>query len=438
MKTVKRTAAISIVACMLLTLILAGCSSAPDADNAAGEGGSQGDKPEAVTLKFWKSGTEKTEQDYWMSMLEQYKALNPHVTIEFTATPVGQEFETKLNAAFASGSAPDLIGHNIGSIAGRAIKGQYAVLDDWIAGWSDKDDIMPSVYEAGSYKGNVYGMGYFPGPFLFVYRKDYFEEANLDPENPPTTWEELADVAEKLTIREGDMVTRAGFNIPSDNSRLIGALLHQNGVQLMDDEGNPTWNSPEFVETIAYLTDLYKDRNVAIQITEKADDQQSLFITGQAAISIIKPNQLEALFAQDPSMKDKIGIIDLQHKGPGVWSGMNLLFISADSKKKEETWKLIEFIMSEEQMRQRYKDVRIPVVRTSMQEEYIQEDPLLNQAIIRGIEVGVGQLKVAWSPLLFFTYLPQIQQQAFFGRKTPEEATRENFEQFLKDIEDIQ
>lgn len=38
-----------------------------------------------------------------------------------------------------------------------------------------------------------------------------FREAGLNPDTPPADWDELLEYAEKLTVRDGDAVTRAGF-----------------------------------------------------------------------------------------------------------------------------------------------------------------------------------------------------------------------------------
>ena len=74
---------------------------------------------------------------------------------------------------------------------------------------------MPTAFEVASYNGNKYGIAIGIEASFLLYRKDMFREAGLDPQNPPKNWDELLEYAEKLTVRDGDTVTRAGFSIPT-------------------------------------------------------------------------------------------------------------------------------------------------------------------------------------------------------------------------------
>src|SRR5260370_22425715 len=65
-----------------------------------------------------------------------------------------------------------------------------------------------------TYNGKFYAVPFQRSTPVMYYNKDAFAEAGLDPEKPPVTWQELANVAQKLTQREGDRVTRWGLELP--------------------------------------------------------------------------------------------------------------------------------------------------------------------------------------------------------------------------------
>ena len=49
---------------------------------------------------------------------------------------------------------------------------------------------------------------------MYIYRKDFFDEAGLDADNFPDNWDDLLDAQIKLTQRDGDgNITRAGMRM---------------------------------------------------------------------------------------------------------------------------------------------------------------------------------------------------------------------------------
>ena len=388
-----------------------------------------------VVLKFWKAGTATIWRDYWQKTIAEYEAANPHVKIEYVEAPQGQEFETKLNVGFLSGTGPDIVSHAIFSIAQRADKGQYFPLDQYLAKWKDKSDIMDNVYELGSYKGKVYGLAFYPIPSVIAYRKDYFKEAGLDPTKPPTTWEQLDDHAVKLTKRDGNFTIRAGLNIPIDETKWTIPFSIQNGAENITADGQPNFDNPQMVETLAYFTRLVLQKKVAIETTKEKERNQNLFSRGNAAISLVAPSDIAEMIKIDSTLKDKIGFMDIARKKRSIFSGADLLFVSGESKNKEEAWNFIQFALSTETMTKRYQVTNCPVVRKSLRSKYLEDQPIINAAIYDGIGIGVGAPKVPWSNLYLNKYLPQAMQEAFYGKKTPEQALKDNVQLLKKELQ---
>ena len=358
----------------------------------------------------------------------------PNVKVEYGEAPFGNDLETKLNAAFATGTAPDVIGHSIASIAGRSDKGQYTPLDDYIAKWDGREDYLANGFKLGTYKGKLMGLAYYAEPNFFAFRKDYFQEAGLDPAKPPRTWEQLADYAQKLTKRDGDVVTRSGMNIPYNDLRLVQAFLYQNDYHPFDADGKPTWNSKEFVDTIAFMTDMYKNRKVAMQITMVANDQQNLFTVDKAAMGIIKPSQYKAMVNRDPSYKEKVGGFELTGKKEAGFCGAEFLFINSGSKLKDAAWNLIAWAQTKDETWNRYQKTSIPVMRKSLMDAYSKDNPI-NRSVLKAIEIGDGAPRIWWSTTYLFNYVAVIMEESLFGKKAPEQSVKDNYELFLKELE---
>ena len=85
--------------------------------------------------------------------MKDFGKKHPEYEVEYQEAPWGDDFETKLNTGFASGTAADVIHYSMSSIGARVPMGQYECLDDYVKDWEDLDDYYDSVVEAGSIGG---------------------------------------------------------------------------------------------------------------------------------------------------------------------------------------------------------------------------------------------------------------------------------------------
>ena len=81
------------------------------------------------------------------------------------------------------------------------------------------------------------------------YNKTLFEEAGLDPEAPPRTWEEFVDAAAQLTGQNRYGYAADFGNIDGAYQNFLRTLL-LNGGEMYDDQQNPVFNSQEGVDAL--------------------------------------------------------------------------------------------------------------------------------------------------------------------------------------------
>ena len=126
---------------------------------------------EKTKLVFLRGGTEPERKAYWEKMIAGFEEENPNIEIEFQECPYGDDFETKLNTGFASGTAPDIINFTMASMGTRVPLGQYAALDEYVDNWEGKDDFMENALNLGSINDKIYGIAVFPDPRMLAYNK---------------------------------------------------------------------------------------------------------------------------------------------------------------------------------------------------------------------------------------------------------------------------
>ena len=106
-------------------------------------------------------------------------------------------------AAFRAGNAPDILQvFEVGTATMMYAKGAIKPVQEMSE--EAGDPIDPSVFigaVAGYYsspEGKLVSMPFNSSTPVFYYNKDAFKKAGLDPEKPPTTWEQVAEAGRKL------------------------------------------------------------------------------------------------------------------------------------------------------------------------------------------------------------------------------------------------
>ncbi len=392
---------------------------------------------ETITLKFWRHGTQTVWTDYTKEFIKRYEAKNPNIKIEYEYYPPFDTFQ-RLNVAFTAGVGPDIVGVSLNHVALYAEKKQFMALDDYINSWPAKDDLMESMLAASELKGKHYAVAYHPDPYVFAYRKDYFREAGLDPEDPPDTWEKLAEIAPKLTIRDGDLVTRAGYLLPIDDYLSMVPFAVMLGAEFISSGTNPqpTFNQKPWVDALTFMTKMFKDEKVSLETIMKSEWSSSTFAKGNAAIAQVNSTMLSILTKSNPDAE--IGYFQLKAKENGPtsnWNGAWLLSINENSQHKDESWAFIEEWMSSENMWKMYQATgNLPPLK-SLKEKFVESavDLELNNALFAAIGTGLGNPLVPWSGLQS-VYVNQAMAQAYYGEKTPEAALNDNYNLLMEEI----
>ncbi|WP_158299334.1 ABC transporter substrate-binding protein [Paenibacillus antri] len=423
---------------IFLTLLTAMLGAVITACSGSAGSGAGSNASESVTLHFWFPGEGSANEQYFTDAAKAFEAEHPDIKVQTTILPPGAgDIDTKLNAAKLSGTYPDVFSAYLIFMGTRGALDEFLPLDDRIDAWEDKDDISESALAMGRYKGKTVGLGYFAAPEILTYRKDYFQEAGLDPKKPPTDWEELAAYAERLTVKDANgKIVRAGLDVPLNNaSSFFESFMRQNGSPIIDEAKEvPVFADEPSVEAFRYLADLYN--KVAIPYNYEKKDTAP-FVSGNSAMSFLTNSTISNMIKNHPELKDQLGYAPvLEQKEKYAFTGYRLFTIGKTSKHPEEAWKFIEFMMSKEQMWKRYEALQIPVVRKSLEQRFIEDRPEINAVLVDYVKYGKGK------PITPFTstynkYIHQAYEETLTGAKSPEQALKDAQDGLVKELETI-
>jgi ABC-type glycerol-3-phosphate transport system substrate-binding protein len=378
---------------------------------------------EKTKIVFLRAGTEANKKEAYMKIIEAFEKQNPTIEIEYQESPWGNDIETKLNTGFASGTAADVINYSLASMGQRIPLGQYENLNAYTKGWEGLNDFYPSVLNAGSIGDKLYGIGYIADPRLLVYNKALFAEAGLDPNSPPTNWEELkADHAKLIKKDASGTIIQSGLSMPTMGfaiNQWLAIFGYQNGVKNLVDESNNEilFNQPKMVEAATFLKEI-RDMGVIPFDSEKMD--QNPFANGVAAISYMNPNEFKSI--NTGALAGKIAMASpLSHTAPGTFCGMHFMFMNSKSKNKDAAWKFMEFLTSRESMQTWSQILGAAPLRKSLESEFLAAHPADGKFQLDAIAAGTGSPKVAYSNTLFII-VNEAMEKIFYGKASVQDA----------------
>lgn len=393
---------------------------------------------EPVTLQFWFQGTTPDNIDFAQKCVESFHEKYPHITVEATGmSSTISDQETKLNAAVLSDTYPDVIAVVLAQVGSRGYLDDFEKLQPYIDNWAEKDDLFDSAYAMGKYRGEQVALGLFPNPQLYAFRKDAFLEAGLDPDNPPSTWAELKDAAEKLTKREGSKVVFAGLDVPAIDSSLVFTepFMRSAGSAVIDEINlKPAFTDEASIEALAFLGELAQ-MNISIPHDQQKNDERP-FLNGMAAISNLAPGQISTFKSNNPDVElGYMPVLSKDGSNPGTsFCGYQLIAMGATSKHKDEAWLYIEHMLSNDVVWDRTVTYNLPIVKKSLEEQYINSgDKVLNTAVLEYVNQGKGKATVPWVSV-YNKYVSVAYEEVINGKKTAEQALTDAETELLKEI----
>lgn len=354
------------VLALLLTLFmlisLAGCGSKSNQSSSTIGKTNKGSKKEPYKLTIWYWGEQEAPgmKNFMEEATKVYQQENPNVTIE----AVLQESDTLTSAfrtAAASGGGPDIQFFWGGIFTLEdAWLGNIVPLSDY---WT-KDEInsLDNDHRAETFwKGKQWGMPFYQIGMGYVYNKDIFKKAGLDPENPPKTWNEFIQACDKIK-KAGYTPISAGLKdgfLPGWLGIYLGAQNMNSMNELIDiAKGNKKYEGTKYGEWIYKVKDLidkkyFNDDALSLDLYQG----QQLFENGKVGMTAQTQPYINKL--ERAKGKDKIGIMKAPVYGNGKLANSTplpceILAITKSSKLKNEAADFLRFLHTDKIMKLMY------------------------------------------------------------------------------------
>ena len=253
-----------------------------------------------------------------------------------------------------------------------------------------REDLDEHTVRAFSYQNELICMPFNVSSILLYYNKDMFEAAGLDAENPPATIAEMANAIRKLTVKDGDNVTRYGLNVAVRRYQMSNWIGGQGEYNFFgDNEGGRagmmtkvTFGEDGSLEK--YLTEWEKVVQTGgyKEIEDNINEEFSLEMFGMAIMSSARIGKINELvgdkfqWATAPLPKVDSG----DTGGTSVGGSCVAMFNKGDEKRVGAAWIFVQYLASPEvqvdfDVATGYLPVNTNVYEEEAMIQYLAENP---------------------------------------------------------------
>ena len=311
-----------------------------------------------VVLKI--SDYSPEQKDFHAAVAAAYHQLHPDVTIQWQSTAQAQYLQT-LPLAFQSHQTPDIFFYK--SNVDPELSMSFLLSQGWIRP-IDPDGRVPQsflsrwsqgLFEEGInlHKGLVYGFPFTDnivwGPGFMFYNKSMFQQAGLDPANPPATWNQFTADCKAIKAKTGKYclaVSLKGTDLQRMWYPIAGSIMTD---QFFDyKNGTFDLNNPLLLRAFSFIQSLYQQGLVAPGVNDKTFSRQQL-ASGQVAI-YFDGTWLPSALSQIGFAESEYGIAAPPYPDTGphgaeaILNTQNVYWVSSQTQHSRQAWEFLQWM----------------------------------------------------------------------------------------------
>lgn len=315
---------------------------------------------EAVHIHAMVRNYTTTSDAPWHTAVEAFQRKYPNATVQIEGVGYSEQREKAL-VTVAAGQGPDLIQVDCIWLGEMAANNIIIDITDRVQSVSELwDDYLPTFRESSKWQDRIYGLWLYTDVRTLNYRKDLFEQAGLDPDEPPRTWSEFREYARAIARPEDDMW---GFGFPASArdetaDRWYPFLWMGGGDILNDDFTQAAFNSRAGVQALQLYVDMVNTDNASpVDLVGIGNgDVNNGFVAGNYAMKV-KVGEFYGQMGDmsDSEYNDLVGVAPLPVPAggnPATGAGGWLAGITRDAENPDMTFEFLTMVVDSANMEQ--------------------------------------------------------------------------------------
>ena len=253
-----------------------------------------------------------------------------------------------------------------------------------------------------------------------------FKEADLDPEQPPKTLDELAEYADKLTkIGEDGSIEVLGFHPTLGNVSFRDYVLNRGSV-FFEEDSTPVINSQANLEALQWYVDMTNKYGAKqVQSLQAASSTTGIdpFLAGYVAMEVNVVDFYKKLSESD--INYGVALLPGLTEGENVTQGGSFdleIYDHGDQAKADAAWEFVKFMTGIESQQYWASENKWPSMNQAAMDSCTEfnEDPVW-QVILESLRQSKATKFEPTAPNWWGLLYPEL-EAAQLEQKTPEEA----------------
>jgi len=370
---------VSVVLSVVVLLITA-CAAPPAAAPTAAP---QGSGTTVLRVGTGDSGEGLTPHQ---QIIQNFEDQNKDLLVQLEPV-AGRDYYARLLTQLAAKAAPDVMQIGDDAVPSFVKKGAFVSLDDCLKqGGVDLSIYLPGLLQPGQVNGKQYLLPKDYSTLAVYYNKKLFDAAGVPYPKEGWTWNDLLDVAQRLTkdTNNDGQPDQWGIQLPATWTTGFEYWVAAAGGRLISQDGKSFvgyMDSPETIRAVQFYADLYNKYKVAPPPADLAQfgGGNSEFDNGQAAMRLfgrwpqsgIKKNpNIDLGVVAPPQDKVRANVL--------FWGGFG---VATTAKATEAACKFLSYYTGE-QAAKVWKDWALPAVKSVAESSGLTKDP------IEGVWIG--------------------------------------------------
>jgi len=299
-------------------------------------------KPETppVTLTMWAPEPES----YYAGMFTRLKEAYPFVTMTYRAFTDAAQYERALLDALAAGQGPDIFTVANNDLP-RKLNKLFPLPATMYTAERLQAEFPDTVLRDFTKNGTIYALPLYIDTLALVYNRDLLNEEGIA--IPPSTWEEVQDMAGELAKYDDNGLVRAGIALGGSHNiahmkEIISALMFQNGAEMVNEGySDAKFASLEGTNAFSFYMQFARPSSAAYAWNDALGFSRDVFAAGRAAMVIETAEGKELIARKSPFLNAGVAPlpqVDGQKATYAVYRG---LAVSRQSKNSRTAWGVV-------------------------------------------------------------------------------------------------
>jgi ABC-type glycerol-3-phosphate transport system substrate-binding protein len=235
----------------------------------------------------------------WNNDVAAFQKLHPNVTIVSKDAFPCEDPKT-FTAKLAGGQMENAYYVYLTDAKNIIANGQAADITKYVSGVKNFANLSPQLVDVFKGGGKLYGLPRTNYSMGLLYSRKLFTQAGLNPDQPPTTWDEIRADAKKISALGNGIVGYADYSANNQGGwHFTTAIYSQGGSMVSPDGKKAAFNSPQGKAVLQNLQQMrWTDNSMGSKQLLQISDVQPMMASGKLGMYLSAPDNIPTIVSQ--------------------------------------------------------------------------------------------------------------------------------------------